>query len=105
MNALIELIKNANSISTNMFANSITIDDTEHKLYGGVLHSNWNKFNVSGRMDASHYDTTIHGLKYVNKELKVNIAVDSYFNIVMIDGDDLKSITIEYNSNEASWSN
>lgn len=106
MNKLIELLKNAKSVDCKMSSNIITVDDVEYQLYGAVLHSNWGRFDVHSIERINHYDKPLHGIKFANKENKTQIPVDSYFNIVFLSNDSLRSVTIEYNSEiESNWSN
>lgn len=92
-----EKLVNAKSVSCNMTSNNVVIDGVNHVLYNAVLHSNWHDFNPTGVIEHRVYDSLLHDQKFQDKPNKVVTDVDQRFNIKFMDGDAIKSITIEYN--------
>lgn len=104
MDTLIGILPTAKTVSCNMTSNIIIVDNVSYSLYGAVLHSNWNEFNVSGVDTIRQSEFLLHGQKFIDKEKKLNIEVNKYFNIIFMDGNVKKSITIEYSTTQAKIS-
>lgn len=88
-----QLLKAATTITSNMFANEINIDNTVYTLKNAILESNWNEFKVMNIHCETLYEYSLSNAK--DKETKE--VMTSRYSIRF--NDNARGITFEYNNN------